>query len=150
MRNPLRGRKARTLNAGRKPKRFTCPNRGCQARAAATTYVTTENVDLPVPPEGEGISHSSKEARPGLVDPAFAAAWEQVAAAGEPWRSPTLPRRSLKDDAPYPIESLRAAGENVLVFDQVYNQELAGPRARGWDEVVSHVLGVREEWAATR
>jgi 5'-nucleotidase len=54
------------------------------------------------------------------------------------------------DDAPYQIESLRAAGENVLVFDQVYNQELAGPRARGWDEVVPHVLGAREEWAAAR
>jgi len=54
------------------------------------------------------------------------------------------------DDAPYQIESLRAAGEKVLVFDQVYNRELDGPRARDWDEVVTHVLSARDAWAADR
>jgi 5'(3')-deoxyribonucleotidase len=54
------------------------------------------------------------------------------------------------DDAPYQIESLRAAGEHVLVFDQVYNRELDGPRAHGWGEVVTQVLAEREKWAAER
>lgn len=54
------------------------------------------------------------------------------------------------DDAPYQIDSLRAAGENVLVYDQVYNRELSGPRARGWGDVVSQVLATRDVWSSTR
>ena len=54
------------------------------------------------------------------------------------------------DDAPHQIESLRDAGQQVLVFDQPYNRHLAAPRARGWDEVVSHVLAAQAEWAAAR
>jgi len=50
------------------------------------------------------------------------------------------------DDAPYQIESLRAAGENVLIFDQVYNRDLPGPRADGWAEVVGRVLQARDAW----
>lgn len=51
------------------------------------------------------------------------------------------------DDAPHQIESLRRAGENVLVFDQPYNRHLSEPRARGWSEVVEQVLAAREIWS---
>jgi 5'-nucleotidase len=52
------------------------------------------------------------------------------------------------DDAPYQVESLRASGQQVLVFDQPYNQGLAAPRARGWDDVVVQVLAAQERWNA--
>ncbi|MFV0523174.1 MAG: 5' nucleotidase, NT5C type [Acidimicrobiales bacterium] len=44
------------------------------------------------------------------------------------------------DDAPHNIEALRAAGNEVIVFDQPYNRDLPGPRATGWDEVEQIVL----------
>ncbi len=39
------------------------------------------------------------------------------------------------DDAPHNIEALRAAGNDVIVFDQPYNRGVDDPRASGWDEV---------------
>lgn len=39
------------------------------------------------------------------------------------------------DDAPHNIEQLRAAGNDVIVFDQPYNRGLPGPRASRWEEV---------------
>ena len=39
------------------------------------------------------------------------------------------------DDAPHNVEQLRAAGNTVIVFDQSYNRQLDGPRARSWAEV---------------
>lgn len=39
------------------------------------------------------------------------------------------------DDAAHNVEALRAAGNHVIVFDAPYNREVAGPRARDWDEV---------------
>jgi 5'(3')-deoxyribonucleotidase len=39
------------------------------------------------------------------------------------------------DDGPHNVDALRAAGNDVIVFDQPYNRELPGPRARGWLEV---------------
>jgi|LakMenEpi03Aug12_release.lakeMendotaPanAssembly.Ray.scaffolds.fasta_scaffold93339_4 5'(3')-deoxyribonucleotidase len=50
------------------------------------------------------------------------------------------------DDAPYQVEALRDSGQNVLVFDQPYNKELAGPRATGWGEVVTKVLAAQKLW----
>lgn len=44
------------------------------------------------------------------------------------------------DDAPHNVESLRAAGNPVIVYDQPYNRELAGPRAADWLEVEQLVL----------
>jgi 5'-nucleotidase len=44
------------------------------------------------------------------------------------------------DDAPHNIESLRAAGNPVIVYDQPYNRSLDGPRARDWGEVEQIVL----------
>ncbi len=43
------------------------------------------------------------------------------------------------DDAPHNVEALRAAGNEVIVFDQPYNQGLAAPRAYGWHDVVQLV-----------
>ena len=54
------------------------------------------------------------------------------------------------DDAPYQIESLRGAGQEVLVFDQPYNRHLDGPRAIGWDAVVDEVLAAQQRWTAAR
>jgi 5'(3')-deoxyribonucleotidase len=44
------------------------------------------------------------------------------------------------DDAPHNVASLRAAGVDVITFDQRYNRELPGPRARTWADVTRHVL----------
>jgi 5'(3')-deoxyribonucleotidase len=43
------------------------------------------------------------------------------------------------DDSPANIVSLREAGRAAIVFDQPYNQHLAGPRARSWDDVLTLV-----------
>lgn len=39
------------------------------------------------------------------------------------------------EDAPHNVEAIRALGRTVIVFDQPYNRELPGPRARTWEEV---------------
>jgi hypothetical protein len=39
------------------------------------------------------------------------------------------------DDAAHNVEALRAAGNEVIVFDQPYNAGVADPRAHGWAEV---------------
>ena len=39
------------------------------------------------------------------------------------------------DDAPHNIEALRRAGNTVIIFDQPYNRELDGLRARNWKDV---------------
>jgi 5'(3')-deoxyribonucleotidase len=54
------------------------------------------------------------------------------------------------DDAPYQVEALRGSGQQVLVFDQSYNRDLPGPRARGWGEVVEYVLAAQARWEAER
>jgi len=52
------------------------------------------------------------------------------------------------DDAPYQVESLRASGQNVLVFGHSYNAHLNSPRASGWDDVVRQVLEAQARWMA--
>jgi 5'-nucleotidase len=44
------------------------------------------------------------------------------------------------DDAPHNIEAPRLAGNPVIVFDQPYNREVDGPRARTWVDVEQLVL----------
>lgn len=44
------------------------------------------------------------------------------------------------DDGPHNVDSLRAAGRDVIVFDQPYNRHCAGPRAHNWAEVEDLVL----------
>ena len=39
------------------------------------------------------------------------------------------------DDAAHNVRQLRDAGNTVIVFDQPYNRNLPGPRARSWAEV---------------
>ena len=46
------------------------------------------------------------------------------------------------DDAPHNVEALRRAGNIVIVFDQPYNRDLEGPRARNWRELEEQVLDV--------
>ena len=43
------------------------------------------------------------------------------------------------EDGPHNVESLRAGGNEVVVFDQSYNRHLDGPRARTWADVEEHV-----------
>ncbi|MEZ5228161.1 MAG: hypothetical protein R2710_16260 [Acidimicrobiales bacterium] len=44
------------------------------------------------------------------------------------------------DDAPHNVDGLRAADNDVIVFDAPYNQGLAGPRASTWQEVEAIVI----------
>lgn len=44
------------------------------------------------------------------------------------------------DDAPHNVEALRAAGNEVIVFDQYYNRHLDGLRANDWREAEEIVM----------
>lgn len=44
------------------------------------------------------------------------------------------------DDAPHNVEELRNEGNQVIVFDQPYNREFDGLRARNWAEVEAIVV----------
>ena len=44
------------------------------------------------------------------------------------------------DDSPHNIDNLRAAGRTAVVFDQLYNRHLDGPRVHSWAEVEPLVL----------
>ena len=44
------------------------------------------------------------------------------------------------DDAPSNVEAIRGAGTPTIVFDQPYNQDVAGPRASTWPELVDMIL----------
>jgi 5'(3')-deoxyribonucleotidase len=46
------------------------------------------------------------------------------------------------DDAPHNVEALRANGSHVIVFDQLYNRHLDGPRATDWTDV-EELVGAR-------
>ena len=46
------------------------------------------------------------------------------------------------DDAPHNINQLRAAGCEAIVFDQPYNQDLAGPRAKDWSELEEMIMAL--------
>ena len=49
-------------------------------------------------------------------------------------RKPEVEADCYIDDGPANIAALREAGNDVIVFDQPYNREFAGPRARDWTE----------------
>lgn len=44
------------------------------------------------------------------------------------------------EDAPHNVEALRSAGNEVIVFDQYYNQHLDGLRAHNWAEAEEIVM----------
>lgn len=44
------------------------------------------------------------------------------------------------DDAPHNVDALRGAGNDVIVFNQLYNCDLPGPRASGWEELETMVM----------
>lgn len=46
------------------------------------------------------------------------------------------------EDAPHNVAALRSSGAHVIVFDQPYNRDVAGPRAAGWAEV-EDLVGAR-------
>lgn len=50
------------------------------------------------------------------------------------------------EDAPHNVTALRSSGNTVIVFDQPYNRDLEGPRARDWVEAESII----EELVAER
>ncbi len=54
------------------------------------------------------------------------------------------------DDAPHNVEALRAAGNEVIIFDQPYNHDLGGRRARDWGEVEAQVIALAAESAAVQ
>lgn len=58
---------------------------------------------------------------------------------------PAVDAHVYVDDAPHNIEALRRAGAYVICFDQLYNRQVEGPRARTWDEVVTLVEAFARE-----
>lgn len=57
-------------------------------------------------------------------------------------QKPQVEADAYIDDAPHNVAALRDAGNPVIVFDQPYNRELEGPRARTWDEAEDHVVAL--------
>lgn len=53
---------------------------------------------------------------------------------------PQVEAHAYVDDAPHNVEALRAAGNTVIVFDQPYNRDMAGPRACNWRELEAMVV----------
>ena len=49
------------------------------------------------------------------------------------------------DDGPHNIKNLRAAGRTAIVFEQPYNRDIGGLRARTWDEVEEIVYDLMTE-----
>jgi 5'-nucleotidase len=58
-------------------------------------------------------------------------------------RKPEVQADAYVDDAPHNIAELRRAGNPVIVFDQPYNRELDGLRARTWVDVEELVTELR-------
>jgi 5'(3')-deoxyribonucleotidase len=50
------------------------------------------------------------------------------------------------EDSPANIERLRAEGQNTIVFTNTTNEQLPGPRANTWDEVLDMVLAEKSTW----
>jgi 5'(3')-deoxyribonucleotidase len=50
------------------------------------------------------------------------------------------------EDSPANIERLRAEGAKTIVFSNSTNEQLPGPRANSWEEVLAMVLSEQAEW----
>lgn len=55
-------------------------------------------------------------------------------------QKPQVEADAYIDDAPHNIAELRASGATVIIYDQLYNRELPGLRARSWVEAEQHVV----------
>ena len=53
------------------------------------------------------------------------------------------------EDSPRNIATLRGEGQKTIVFTNSTNEDLAGPRADTWDEVVELVLEEKATWEAS-
>jgi 5'(3')-deoxyribonucleotidase len=60
-------------------------------------------------------------------------------------QKPQIEADAYVDDAPHNIEALQAEGNPVIIFDQPYNRDVIGPRARDWAEVELLVTGLMAE-----
>jgi len=58
-------------------------------------------------------------------------------------RKPEVEADLYVEDAPHNLDELAAAGNQVVIFDQPYNQEVPGRRARDWAEVEAMVTEAR-------
>ena len=58
-------------------------------------------------------------------------------------RKPAVEADLYVEDAPHHVAELREAGNQVVVFDQPYNQALPGPRATTWPDVEALVQAMR-------
>ena len=56
-------------------------------------------------------------------------------------RKPEVEADLYIDDAPHNVAALRAAGNEVVVFDQPYNSAVDGLRARTWADIEAIVYG---------
>ncbi|MCP5025418.1 MAG: hypothetical protein GY929_03960 [Actinomycetia bacterium] len=65
-------------------------------------------------------------------------------------QKPQVEADAYVDDAPHNIAALRAAGNQVIVFDTGYNQGLAGPRATDWLEVEAIIGAMLEHGVQTQ
>jgi 5'(3')-deoxyribonucleotidase len=75
---------------------------------------------------------------------------EWLDAAGIPYRDlcflgrkPAVEADLYVEDAPHNVAELREEGNQVVIFDQPYNQGLDGPRARSWSDVEALVTAMR-------
>jgi 5'(3')-deoxyribonucleotidase len=50
------------------------------------------------------------------------------------------------EDSPKNIATLRGEGQRTIVFTNSTNEDLAGPRADSWEEVVDLVLQEKAAW----
>lgn len=55
---------------------------------------------------------------------------------------PEVEANAYIEDAPHNIEALRASGNTVVVFEQPYNRNFAGPRATTWGEAEVIIAGL--------
>lgn len=65
-------------------------------------------------------------------------------------RKPQVEADVYIDDAPHNVEALRATGNPVIVFDQPYNRQLKGLRAKTWLEVEEIVLDLASQTSAVQ
>ena len=49
------------------------------------------------------------------------------------------------DDAPHNVTLLREAGNTVITYDAVYNQNISGLRAYGWEDVKTLVIALKND-----